>query len=319
MMKNNRQSAGQKITRAVFTLALAGAFTLPLLGCNEDVPVAEPFDAAPVVTTREPVETLDAETKEAVILGGRLYDNWFDVSGVSAPAVDNPMAKFIEGYSATAPAAPYTDFIALDGAELEKQKQYRCKTCHGFEYAGSEFVPVGIMDAADNMTLEEIQSVIKDGFKLSFGNETATKDVLVHNFGAAGLTEAEIIHLASFIKYGVVNVEEYFYPFSAKGTAIGKGDSAKGKVLFNVTVGCASGGCHGATGTARDFDDGDPATLPNEFVGTIGQEDPAEMLHKIRFGQPSEPRNGMPSIYDKELTTQDAVDIMTYTQQLPAE
>ncbi|MBI3774409.1 MAG: cytochrome c [Gammaproteobacteria bacterium] len=314
MMKNNRQVEDKKVTRAILTVALAAAFTLPLQSCNEDVPVAEPFAAPPAEVIRVPVEELDADTKEAVILGGRLYDDWFSVvTSATVPSDVNPMAVFIGGYLATPQDRTlYDEFVGLDGVDPlkpTKPKQYRCKTCHGFNYAGSDYFDAGIMGAADNMTLEEIQAVIKDGFTLSFGSDTTKQNVPVHGFGDLGLGDTAISELASFIKYGVVNVDEYFYPTSPK---IGRGDSANGEKLFQQTVGCARSSCHGADGKKIPFG-------PAEFVGTIGQNEPDEMLHKIRFGQPSEPRDGMPSIYDKALTTQDAADIMTYTQKLPAQ
>jgi len=299
-MKNKQQSDDKTIMRAVFTLALAGAFTLPLQGCNDDVPVAEPY-GEPAAAVRAPVEELDATTKASVIRGGRLYDNWFTEGGKTEFAVENPMAKFMNGFSATSPIAPYADFAAL-----EKPDQYRCNTCHGYEYLGVEFYGGSIMNAADNKTLEEIRSYIKDGFSLSFAGDTAT----VHNFGASTiaiasrLTDADIADLANFIKYGVLNVEEYFYSFAA----IGNGDAGLGKTLYDgKAAGCK--GCHGVDGKLKDFD----PTSATEYVGTIGQDNPTEMLHKIRFGHAG---SEMPSIYESELTTESAVDIMTYTQQL---
>lgn len=312
MMKNNQQTEDNKMTRAAITLALIAAFTLPLQSCNEDVPVAEPFAAPPVETARQVIDELDDATKEAVILGGRIYDDWFseEVSAAVVPTVENPIGKYIAGYPTS---EPYLSFKALD-----KDKQYRCKTCHGFEYTGSDFFPASIMDTPNKMTFEQFQALMKDGFSLSFGTDADT----VHAFGGLGLSDDSITLLAAFVVAGVVNVEDYFYPFSPNGTAIGKGDSVKGEARFKGIAGCARSTCHGSTGKAIDFDDGDvtTTTTPNEFVGTIGQNDPAEMLHKIRFGQPSESRStSMPAIYDSGLTTQDAVDIMTYTQQLPAQ
>lgn len=301
-MKNNPYSEGKKIIHAAFMAALA-AVTLPLQGCNEEVPVAESFDATPGATERTPVEELDADVQEATILGGRLYDNWFsEVDNATVPTAENPMGKFIPGYPS---GEPYLTFKALD-----KDKQYRCKTCHGFEYTGSEFFPAGIIDTPDKITFEQFQTLMKDGFPLSFGNSAET----VHDFGTLGLTDDAITLLGAFIVYGVVNVEDYLYPFSPTYGAIGRGDVANGQTLFNGEAECKN--CHGANGKLLDFDSG-PGV---EFVGTIGQEDPAEMLHKIRFGQPGESRTtSMPTIYDSGLTTQDAADIMTYTQKLPAQ
>ncbi len=294
MMKNNRDSEDKKITRAVFTVALAAAFTLPLQSCNEDVPIAEPFEA-PTETTRVPVEELDADLQETVILGGRLYDDWPTLSGPS-PTGSNPMAVFLEGYPATTLGTPYGDFIALSGAN--RPKQYRCKTCHGFTYLGSSYFPdAGIMDAANNKTVEEIQAIISDGIEIGATGDT------VHNFGD-DLSSSEIEALATFIKYGVVDIGDYIRTFAP----VGKGNASNGETLYLGGVARCSD-CHGVDGQKIPFE-------PGEFVGTIGKDEPDEMLHKIRFGQPD---SIMPSIYERGLTTQDAADIMTYTQQLPAE
>ncbi len=301
-MKTNRQSEDKKNTRAVAMAALVAAFTFTLQGCNEQVPVS---DFGPAPSVRVPVEELDAETKELVILGGRLYDNWIAISGV-IKSDNNPMAVYIKGYSEASPTKPYSDFIVLDGTDTTKPKpkQYRCNTCHGFNYTGSEFFLVGVMDASANKTIEEIQAIISDGISFTIG----TTEKTVHQFGG-DLSSAEIKALATFIKHGVVNIGDYLYTLGSVG--IGKGNAGNGKTLYFGNAGCSASTCHGPEGKGKDFGGG-------EVVGTIGQNDPDEMLHKIRFGQPSSPRRGgMPSIYDSHLTTQDAADIMTFTQQLP--
>ncbi len=298
-MKNNRPGSDKKTMRAMFTLALATAITLPLQGCNEDVPVAEPFDAAPVAVTREPVETLDTDTKGAVILGGRLYDNWIAESGggSTVPTLENPIAEFMEGNKPTPVVdSPYVNFI-----KLSKGDQYRCTTCHGFDYLGSEFSDVGIMDAANNKTVEEIQAIIRDGIIFTVGTTTTEKKTTtVHDFKSK-LSEAKISALAAFIKYGVVDIGDYFYAFGP----ISKGNAIRGGTLFDgAKARCSE--CHGTEGKTG-------TGSANEFVGTIGYNEPFEMLHKIRFGQPGEL---MPSIYRSDLTTQDAGDVMAYTQKL---
>lgn len=276
---------------------LVGMFIFPLHGCNKDVPEALPFGEL-AGSGREPVETLTSATKASVILGGRLYDNWPKInSAIKADA--NPLAKYIEGYPAlvTTDKPPknttYGDFL-----DLARKDQYRCTTCHGFDYSGSQFFPVGIMDASNNKTIDDLKAIISGGF----GTPT------LHAFNS-DLNATQIEDLAEFIKYGVVNVSDYIY-----GLPIGKGDASNGGRRYEGSAGCS--GCHGLDGKDIDFANGDPKILPNAFVGTIGQDRPAEMLHKIRFAQPG---SKMPSIYESGLTTQDAVDIMTYTQQLARE
>ena len=209
------------------------------------------------------------------------------------------MAVYIDGYSASSPTPPYSDFVA------DLPQQYRCATCHGFGYLGSEFTDVGIMDAANNKTVEEIQAIISDGISFTIGTTTTT----VHDFGGS-LSSAQIKALATFVKYGVIDIGDYIYAFGP----VGKGHAGNGKTLYLGGASCV--GCHGLDGKKEDFIKDIP-DAKQEYVGTIGVSAPDEMLHKIRFGQPS---SVMPSIYEKSgLTTQDAADIMTYTQQLPAQ
>ena len=298
MMKNNRHNEGKKITRAVFIVALAGAFTLPLQGCNEDVPVADPFGA---LATRVPVEALDVATKKSVIVGGRLYDNWLKINNVTK-AENNLMAKFLEGYPKLTTGEPPRNTLYGEFLVLSLKDQYRCTTCHGFNYSGSEFFPIGVMDAADNKTVEEIQKIISEGISFQIGSTPTT----VHAF-SGDLNSTQIKDLATFVKYGVVNIEDYIYGFSP--IHIGKGDAVNGRKLYEGEAGCSGSSCHGSTGKLLNLDkNGD-----TKYVGTIGQDNPAEMLHQIRFGQSG---SKMPSIYDGGLTTQNAADIMTYTQQL---
>ncbi|MDH3767574.1 MAG: hypothetical protein OES99_03880, partial [Gammaproteobacteria bacterium] len=51
-----------------------------------------------------------------------------------------------------------------------------------------------------------------------------------------------------------------------------------------------------------------------EYMGTLAQNNPWEFLHKVRFGQP-----GIPMISLITLPAEDIVDILTYSQTLPAE
>ena len=75
---------------------------------------------------------------------------------------------------------------------------------------------------------------------------------------------------------------------------------------FYQTV-CAN--CHGFDGKLLNFGEEDNP----EFIGTVAQANPWETLHKVRYGQPVQP---MPALIALEI--QDMVDIVAYTQTLPA-
>ncbi len=287
-MKSRIESEAMTIRKPLVALIASAFLAAPLVGCNENVET----ESDGTTVERNPVETLNSDLISEVVIGGRLYDNWIAETGLTTPTTANPLGNFADS-----------------AFETDIEKTYRCKTCHGFTYEG-EYGFAGLLDAADSMSVEDIESIISNGFSFKLG----TTSYVVHDYASStyGLEAADITALAKFIKYGVVDTSNYLYSFG-----VAKGDAANGKTLYDGAAGCSGGACHGANGNARDFDDGDLTTIPNEFVGTIGQEDPWEMLHKIRFGHPGE--TSMPAIYDEpSFTTQDAVDIMTYTQELPA-
>jgi thiosulfate dehydrogenase len=53
-----------------------------------------------------------------------------------------------------------------------------------------------------------------------------------------------------------------------------------------------------------------------EYVGTLANGNPWEVLHKIRFGNPGTP---MPSAVANGWSIQDVVDVLGYAQTLPIE
>jgi hypothetical protein len=67
--------------------------------------------------------------------------------------------------------------------------------------------------------------------------------------------------------------------------------------------------CHGFDGKAINFKD----EKKPEYFGTVGQENALETLHKIIFIQP-----GVGMVPLGVLRIQDQIDILAYTQTLPA-
>ena len=67
--------------------------------------------------------------------------------------------------------------------------------------------------------------------------------------------------------------------------------------------------CHGSDGKLINFKSPPKA----EYIGTVAQANPWETLHKLRMGQP-----GVPMMSMLAFDIQDHVDVLAYTQTLPA-
>lgn len=248
------------------------------------------------------------------ILGGLLYDNWAKETGKTPPAEPNPQWTGAPAGGADAPSAADT---------------WRCKQCHGWDYKGKDGVygspgknfsgAVGIL-AAQSKSTEELTAVLQNG--KSFTNVSTGEPMTVHDYGARGLlSENEIAALVAFIKEGVIDTNLYISP---DGQSIYGVSHPNGEQLyaFDRTKAGRNGDCslcHGSDGRLIDFADGNPAVPPNEFLGDLAFENPWEVLHKIRFGQPGiEGSNAgeMPSLLASGLTDKDAADILAHSTAL---
>jgi thiosulfate dehydrogenase len=145
--------------------------------------------------------------------GGRLYDKFWNVTGVTAatPTTDHTL---------------YPAVGTKTGADT-----WRCKECHGWDYigddgryaSGSHYTGIpGLFPAT--LTPEAAFAVIKTD----------------HGYGAAGLTDADIWDLVRFYKEGQYDIA---------GVLAG-GDVAAGETVYDSGIGtnatCTS--CHGADG-----------------------------------------------------------------------
>ena len=74
---------------------------------------------------------------------------------------------------------------------------------------------------------------------------------------------------------------------------------------------CGTASCHGPDGKAKNFGD---AKEP-EYVGTVTVDNPWELIHKVRVGQPG---TEMPSsVINSKWSDKDVVDVLTHAQTLP--
>ncbi|HEY5731423.1 MAG TPA: c-type cytochrome [Anaerolineales bacterium] len=208
--------------------------------------------------------------------GGRLYDNWFVTLGTEAPAGNQPL------------------WMTQDTNERFGGDTWRCKECHGWDYlghegqygSGSHFTGFpGILSARDKSE-EELT------IQLTSGN---------HDF-SSHFNDDQIKALISFIRQ-----MQDMTPFINEDKTI-NGDTEHGNVLYNTS--CSM--CHGTNGKLIDFDDGEGT----EYVGTLANENPWEVFHKISYGQPG---TSMPPAVSLGWSWQDIVDVLAYLQTLPNE
>ncbi|MDP2662355.1 MAG: c-type cytochrome, partial [Dehalococcoidia bacterium] len=219
-----------------------------------------------------------------VAKGGRLYDEWWEEApGASEPKGDHPLWA-----TQTTNTRKGTD-------------TWRCKECHGWDYAGKDGAYgsgshktgfVGVSDAASKKSQVELVAILK-------GSSNPN-----HDFSKL-IDDASINNLANFLKQGLVDDTQLIDYASKKP----KGANAtRGKDLYERS--CAA--CHGSDGTKLNFG----SESAPEFVGTIAQDNPQELLHKIRTGQPGA---AMPSALVSGWSMEDVMDVLAHAQSLPKE
>jgi thiosulfate dehydrogenase len=170
---------------------------------------------------------------------------------------------------------------------------WRCKSCHGWDLAGKDGAYskgsyktgiLGVRAFADKDPAD-IHKIMMD--------ET-------HGFTHDMIPQDDMLRLATFVSKGQIDMSQYI---KADKAVIGNAD--RGKPIFQNV--CAA--CHGFDGRALNWgDDDDPG-----YVGTEAQGNPWETLHKIRAGHPGVE---MPALI--AFPIQDQVDLLKYTQSLPA-
>ncbi len=194
--------------------------------------------------------------------------------------------KFFAENKTTKPDADHAAYV-VKGGKYGKDASWRCKECHGWDYQGKD----GAYAKGGHATgIKGIQGFAgKDPAAIVAVFKNAT-----HGYTDKHLSARDMSDLALFVSKGQIDMDKYIDAATKKV----KGDSAKGEVYFNTL--CA--GCHGMDGKkVKDA----PA------LGSLA-DNPWEMLHKVRNGQPSE---GMPALI--ALDPQISVDIVSYLPQLP--
>ena len=257
---------------------LLGILVILSLGLVVLAACAQPT-ATPPTTTTPSVTTPPPPSPATIALGGKLYDNWMKTAGVATPEGNSPL------------------WAGQTTNTRTGKDTWRCKECHGWDYKGKDGAYSkgshltgfpGVYGAARTKTSAELTAVLK-------GSANSN-----HNFSTY-LNADQISALAAFLKEGAVIDESQYIDYATKKPK--SADTAKGKTLYDVT--CAA--CHGADGKLILFDGKDS-------LGFLANDNPYEVIHKIRFGQPGA---GMPSAIEQQKSIQDVIDILGYAQTLP--
>ena len=279
--------------RSIFLVASVLAFALLILaacgggGKEAPSPTDTPASAeAPAEQATEapeapaPAEEAQPELIGDPLRGGLLYDEWWPVLGVDAPEADQALWAT-------------QDTNARSGADT-----WRCKECHGWDYKGAD----GVYSSGSHATsFPGVLGAASQGANYILGALMGDTNP-DHDFSSV-MDKQALIDLSLFIAEDAADPSDIIGEDKA---AIG-GDAALGVDLFAET--CAD--CHGPEGIAVNFHD----VAEPEYVGTIGQDNPWEFTHKMRFGQPGETE--MPSALDLGWTREEQASVLAYAQSLP--
>jgi mono/diheme cytochrome c family protein len=230
--------------------------------------------ALPLVGTAQAEEPAVETDDYAITRGGQLYDKWWEALEKKPPSGNHP------SYPAN--------------AQQKGDTTWRCKECHGWDYRGADGAyakggrATGIkgIRAKAGADPKQIATILRDK---------------THAYTPEMLPDKAIERLSRFVSAGQIDASPYIDIATKKAN----GDAARGAGLYQTV--CAV--CHGFDGKTLNFGSKDKP----EFVGTIAQDNPWEMLHKIRNGQPSA---AMPAWLG--LAAKDQIDVLTYVQTLPA-
>ncbi|WP_415906223.1 c-type cytochrome [Neptuniibacter sp. QD72_48] len=232
-----------------------------------------------------------------VAIGGRLYDKWWAELDLSAPSITHP------AYPATAKKSGTTT--------------WRCKECHGWDYAGAE----GAYRNGSHFT------GIK-GITAYKGKEPAKINALLtdsnHQYDRV-LNKHALDLIATFVSEGQIDMSNAINLNNKKAN----GDAIKGQTLYGEY--CSR--CHGDKGEDLNFG----SKLKPEYLAPLARRNPWETLHKIRNGHPGSKmapeqmhsgdnmrrhhqdklrmNEPMPAMIGK-LTLQQQIDLLSYLQEL---
>jgi Cytochrome C oxidase, cbb3-type, subunit III len=239
------------------------------------------ISAFALIFTAEASSQGETPQAQAIVRGAQLYDKWYVVLGVDAPAGNMPIWS---RQTTNTRSGPDT---------------WRCSECHGWDYRGNQ----GEYKSGSHYT----------GFPdlLTLVQPLTTEDIVSHLKGSLDpahdfssyLDDAALNQLAEFLKNGIIDDSHYINPVSLR---VIDPDIDHGQQLYQST--CQT--CHGEDGSKIVF----TTAGIGEYLGSIANKDPWRFLHRTRFGVAG---TEMPIGYDLGWSPEDGRDILAYAQTLP--
>jgi mono/diheme cytochrome c family protein/ribosomal protein L37AE/L43A len=277
----------------------SGILILGLAGCSgtEETsgtppPSGDPNKPTGPTACLQDFASLTAQVELAsAIRGGRLYDKWWAEAGSTEPTTDHPLWD----------TRDRPTINTRTGADT-----WRCKECHGWDYEGVD----GVYGDTANSHYTGFPSIMpaqnKNAIDVFCAIHSGTGIDADHNF-SSDITNINILHLTKFlISADGDGLLDSSTVISANGSSNGSGTN--GQTLYTGQDGCSSSNCHGTDGTAQ-----------HEPLGELSNDNPWEVLHKIRYGHPGAI---MPAYADPNSTVQLSVtqiaDVIAYTQTFDA-
>ncbi len=240
-------------------------------------------DTAPVRVYEQDIDPSEIvtvpSTAKSRTRGGQLYDKWWVAAeDASEPTADHPL------------------WSTQSSNTRSGSDTWRCKECHGWDYQGaagaygsgshSTGFP-GVLNAGSTKSPAELVAILKGGNNPS------------HDFSTV-LSPTDLGDLANFLSKGLLD-EKPLIDYSTRQVISPDLSSGQGRYASS----CAS--CHGDDGLTIDFGDG-------EGIGALANDNPWEVLHKIRFGHPGSP---MPATYPFGWSITALTDTLGHAQTLP--
>lgn len=204
--------------------------------------------------------------------GGRIYDNWW-------------VALEQEQPNALHPAYPRS-------GSANPAASWRCVTCHGWDYEGSDGSTVGLSRMPSVLGMQgrdpdRVKSIVRDRR---------------HRYSERMIPDAALDDLAFFLTAGLADSTR----FVDRETGEVFGDAARGREVYQNV--CAA--CHNFSGNAAIYGEAEDLRT----LGAIANASPWQALHKIRNGQPGADMLAM-RVFDEALVA----DVIAYLKTLPIE